>query len=211
MAGWTVVSGCDSWQTGGETIAQRRDGFQAHVARALHGPLIVLFEQQGTDESNNGRFVGEDADNVAASLDLAVEAFEWIGAVDLGTMLGGEAHIGKDIGFGVVHQCCQLGDAWPQLIRHLAPLFARCLGIVLRERGADPGGDDAPLCLAGIGHGIAHEVHAAFSPSWASETTSLTPRRPRLVRLRRNSVQNGSASLLPMVMPNTSRRPSVTI
>src|SRR3954467_8939816 len=50
---------------------------------------------------------------------------------------------------------------------------------------------------------------ATFSPSCASETTSLTPRRPRLVRLRRNSVQNGSASLLPMVMPSTSRRPSV--
>ena len=56
MAGWTVVSGCDSWQTGGETSAQRRDGFQAHIARALHGPLIVLFEQQSTDEFNNGRF-----------------------------------------------------------------------------------------------------------------------------------------------------------
>src|SRR5690554_5949545 len=30
---------------------------------------------------------------------------------------------------------------------------------------------------------------AAFMPSCASETTSLTPRRPRLVSLRRNSVQ----------------------
>jgi hypothetical protein len=39
--------------------------------------------------------------------------------------------------------------------------------------------------------------------------TSLTPRRPRRVSERRNSVQNGSASLLPIVMPSTSRRPSV--
>jgi hypothetical protein len=37
----------------------------------------------------------------------------------------------------------------------------------------------------------------------------LTPRRPRLARLPRNSVQNDSASLLPTVMPNTSRRPPV--
>ena len=37
----------------------------------------------------------------------------------------------------------------------------------------------------------------------------LTPRKPRRARLRRNAVQNGSASLLPTVMPSTSRRPSV--
>src|SRR5206468_3596289 len=32
---------------------------------------------------------------------------------------------------------------------------------------------------------------AAFSPSWASEMTSLTPRRPRLASLRRKSVEKG--------------------
>src|SRR6185369_15463142 len=35
---------------------------------------------------------------------------------------------------------------------------------------------------------------AAFSPLWASETTSLTPRRPRRASLRRKSVQKVSAS-----------------
>ena len=79
MAGWTAVSGCDSWQADGWIIAQRRDGFQAHVACALHGPLIILFEQQGTDEPDDGCLVGEDADHVAAPFDLAVEAFERVG------------------------------------------------------------------------------------------------------------------------------------
>ena len=50
---------------------------------------------------------------------------------------------------------------------------------------------------------------AAFKPSWASEITSFTPRRPRRVRLRRKSVQNGSASEAPTCMPSTSRRPSL--
>jgi hypothetical protein len=50
---------------------------------------------------------------------------------------------------------------------------------------------------------------AAFSPSWASEMASLTPRRPRRASLRRNSVKNGSASEGPMSRPSTSRRPSV--
>jgi hypothetical protein len=35
---------------------------------------------------------------------------------------------------------------------------------------------------------------AALTPSWASEITSLTPRSPRRRGLRKNSVQNVSAS-----------------
>ncbi len=70
------MSGCDGWQADGGIIAQRCDGFQAHVARALHRPLIVLFKQKCPDQSNDGGLVGEDADHVAASLDLAIEAFE---------------------------------------------------------------------------------------------------------------------------------------
>jgi hypothetical protein len=50
---------------------------------------------------------------------------------------------------------------------------------------------------------------AALMPSWASLMTSLTPRRPRRVSLRRNSVQIGSASDVPISRPRTSRRPSV--
>jgi len=42
-------------------------------------------------------------------------------------------------------------------------------------------------------------------PSWLSLITSFTPRRPRRFRLRRNSVQNGSASLAPTFTPSTSR------
>ena len=49
---------------------------------------------------------------------------------------------------------------------------------------------------------------AALSPSWASEMTSLTPRRPRRASLRRKSLQNVSASEGQMSRPSTSRRPS---
>ena len=84
------LSGCDGWQTDGRIIAQRRDGFQAHVACALHGRLIILFEQQSSDEADDGSLVGEDADHVAATLDLAVEAFERVGAVYLGAVLSGK-------------------------------------------------------------------------------------------------------------------------
>ncbi len=50
---------------------------------------------------------------------------------------------------------------------------------------------------------------AAFSPSWSSEMTSFTPRKPRRVSERRKFVQKGSASDAPTAIPRTSRWPSV--
>ena len=54
--------------------------FQGHVAGALDGPLVVLFEQDRADEAGDGGLVGEDADDLGAALDLAVEALERVGA-----------------------------------------------------------------------------------------------------------------------------------
>jgi hypothetical protein len=80
-----------------------------------------------------------------------------------------EVHIGQDSSFGVVHQCGQLGHTRPQLIGRLSSLLARCLGIVLGEGSADPGGDDPALGLAGVRHGIAQEMNAASLPEPALE------------------------------------------
>ena len=49
------------------------DGFQCRVSGALDGPLVVLFEQQCPDLLEHGRLVPEDADDVPATRDLAVE------------------------------------------------------------------------------------------------------------------------------------------
>src|SRR4051812_26812110 len=69
---WTAVSGCDEWLADTEIMAQWSDGFQAHVTGTLNGPLIVLFEQQRTDQADDGSFVGEDADDLVAAFDLAI-------------------------------------------------------------------------------------------------------------------------------------------
>jgi hypothetical protein len=55
-------------------VSSVRDGFQCYcMQRALHGPRIALLQQDGADRTGNGVFVGEDADDVGSSLDLAVE------------------------------------------------------------------------------------------------------------------------------------------
>ena len=52
-----------------------------------------------------------------------------------------------------------------------------------------------------------HTVRGTVCPT--NGMTSLTPRRPRRVSLRKNSVQIGSAAEVPTSIPKTSRRPSV--
>ena len=143
--------------------------------------------------------------------------------VQLGPVLRRERHIGQYIGLGLVEEAGELGQLGAELVGTLAPLRLGRLGIVLGKGGGDEGGDDASPAFAGMGQRVAHEVQArqrcqvalstlarvALMPSWASETSSLTPRRPRRASLRRNAVQNVSASEGPMSMPSTSRRPSL--
>ena len=50
------------------------EDFQADVA-ALFGPFVVLPGEHGADEPDQGVAVGEDADDVGAAADLAVESF----------------------------------------------------------------------------------------------------------------------------------------
>ncbi len=66
------MSGCHCGQLDDGIIAQGRYGFQRHVAPALNGPFVVLFEQQRADQAHDGRLVREDADDLGPPLDLAV-------------------------------------------------------------------------------------------------------------------------------------------
>ena len=208
-------------QSDDRIIAQRGHGFQGHVAGALDGPFVVLFEEYGSDESGDGFVVGENANDFGPSFDFAVEPLEAIGGMDLGPVIDGEAHVGEDVVLGLVHEEGELWQLGPELIGDLAPLRLGGLGAVLSKGGSHEGGDDAPAALAGVASALRivwtrqrcqvafiSLATAALIPSWASETTSLTPRRPRLRSLRKNSVQKVSASDGPMSMPSTSRRPS---
>ena len=99
-----ALSGCQFWQADKGSIAQGRDCFQCHVSGALRCPFIILFQEQRADEPHDGLVVGEDANDIGAALDLAIEAFEWVGGVDFGPVRGGEVHVGEDVGFGLIEQ-----------------------------------------------------------------------------------------------------------
>ena len=78
-------------------IGDRGDGLKGHVAGALDGPLVVLLEEDGADQSGDCGLVGEDADDLGAPLDFAVEALDGIGAVKLGSMLLWKGHVRQHI------------------------------------------------------------------------------------------------------------------
>lgn len=152
-------SGCQCWQADAEIITEWRVGFQRHVAGTLDGPFVILLQQHSADESDDGRFVGEDLNDVAAAFDLVVQPLDGVDGVYLCSVLGGKSHVGQHVCSSLVHQGGKLWYTRPRLIGDIAPLFARGSRIVLGKRGADPGRDDAALGLARIGHGIRHKMH----------------------------------------------------
>ena len=50
---------------------------------ATDEPLVVLLDQQGAGEADRSPVVGEDADDVGATTDLAVDPLERVGATQL--------------------------------------------------------------------------------------------------------------------------------
>ena len=94
---WPGWSAGDCRKADGGIIAQRRDGFQGHVAAALDRPLVVLFEQDRANETDDCALVREDADHFGTSFDLAVDAFERVGGVQRDAVLCREGHVGEHI------------------------------------------------------------------------------------------------------------------
>ena len=72
------ASGCDMGQGCRLLVDANGHGFERHIA-VLELPLVVLFEQDGSDEPRDGRLVGEDADEVGATLHLRVQPFDQLG------------------------------------------------------------------------------------------------------------------------------------
>jgi hypothetical protein len=77
---------CKCWQADGVMIAQKRRSFPRSCSERADGPFVVLFEQDRSDEADDGVLVGEDPDHFGALLDLTADALDWIGRVHLGAM-----------------------------------------------------------------------------------------------------------------------------
>src|SRR5215510_14863827 len=67
----------------------------------------------------------------------------------------------EDVGFSLVHQHCDLREAFSELIGDRTPLSTGFRLAVLREDGADEGGHHLALARRDVGQDVSHEVHPA--------------------------------------------------
>ena len=94
-----------------------------------------MLQEDCTDEADDCRFVGKNADDAGAFLDLAVEAFERIGRMKLATVRGRELTIGEHVVLGFVHEFAKPSEARTQAIGNDTPFGVRILRTFLLERG----------------------------------------------------------------------------
>ena len=126
------------------------------------------------------------ADHLGAPLDLAVDALARIGSWR-------EAHVGEDVLLGLVQKGGELGQPGAHLIGHLAPRGLGGAGVVLSKRGGDEGRDDAPAALAGMGEGVAQEVHPRVRPQAGPRAGSTAlPGAPASQRRPPRSARSGA-------------------
>jgi hypothetical protein len=204
---------------GGGGRSQFGHDLNLHIA-VLQLPFIVLIEQYPAHQPNDGGLIGEDANDIGAPLDLFVEPFERIGSVSFAAVLLGEIQVAQHIGLAVVDEGGELRPFLPQLVGDLAQ-HGVGLGPIGRQKGLAPRRRHL-LCRVGTCaralriQGTRQRCQAApntrriaaFSPSWASEITSLMPLKPRRAKLFRKLDQKVSACDEPMYSPTISPLPS---
>ena len=147
-------------------MAHWRDGFQGHVARPLHSPFIVLFEQDEEPTSRMmaaslGKMPTTSVRRLISPLSRSRELVE----CSLVRVGGREGHVGQDVGLGLSRGSRRAWAAWAAVDRP-----RRATGPWRRKRrpgregGADEGADHGPPALAGMGHDVPHEVDTAALP-----------------------------------------------
>jgi hypothetical protein len=125
---------------------------------------VVLFDQHRAGEPDQARVVGEDADDVGAAADLAVDALERVRAAQLGPVLAREGVEAEQVALGIEQQLGDLRRDRLQALDDLSEPLARLLARGGGEDAADRGGDHRLLAFGAVAEHVAQEVHAAALP-----------------------------------------------
>jgi len=129
----------------------------AEVA-AADEPFVVLFDHDAGGEPDEGAVVGEDADDVGAAADLAVEPFERVGRAELGAVVGGEGVEGEQVVFCFFEQVVDLRQRRLEPFERLADQLARLAAAVGVEDRADQRGQHRLLLATGVPKRFPQEV-----------------------------------------------------
>ena len=75
---WRLVSSWLAFCSRG-WIEKLGHGVARHIGGMLDRPLVVPLQERGADQLPEGRFVGEDAHDIGAALDVVVPALDGVG------------------------------------------------------------------------------------------------------------------------------------
>ena len=101
---------------------------------------VVLLDAEHPGEADQAAVVGEDAHDVGAPADLAVEALEWVGGAQLAPVRARECVEGEDVGLGVLEQGRDLGQAPVEVRDRFRQPVASLVGVVGVEDRPDQRG-----------------------------------------------------------------------
>ena len=172
-------------------------------------PFVVLFDHDAGGEPDQRAIVGEDADDVGAAADLAVDPFERVGRAQLRPVVGGEGVEGEQVLLGFFEQRGDFRQWLAQPLERVADEFPCCSPVSALKIGRSSAASIACWSLRACPSASRRKwtlqrcqgqpstcAIAFFSPACASETTSCTPVRPRLTSERRKLRQKASVSAL---------------
>ena len=181
-------------------------------------PLVVLLDHDAGGEPDQGAVVGEDADDVGAPADLAVDPLERVGGAQLRPVVGGEGVEGEQVLLGLFEQRRDLRQRLAQPLERVADssragLAASALksgrssaaSIGCCSRRACPSASRRKWTVQRCQGQPSTCAIAFFRPAWASETTSCTPRQAALDEAAQEGAPEASVSHSPTSRPITSR------
>jgi len=145
-------------------VGEVGDACGGDVAAFGSDHLVVDLDQQSTDETDDGGVVGKDPDDVGASLEFAVQAFDRVVGPDLGPVRGRERGVGEQVGLHLLEPVGDGGRVGAELIDDCTQLQRRCGGVGLDEDRADQRGDHLPVAVVRGGEQVPHRVHPAALP-----------------------------------------------
>jgi len=94
------ASGRDTALTGRIHDRKRRLHHQ-HSTKSLQGwgrsIHVILFEQDGADQADDGGLVWKEADDIGAAFDLLVQPFQRVGGMQFCAVLGGKVSISIEV------------------------------------------------------------------------------------------------------------------
>jgi hypothetical protein len=130
---------------------------------------VVGFDAEHAGEADQAAVVGEDADDVGASSDLAVEALEGIGRSELAPVVSWERVEGQEVGLGVLEHRRDLAEPPFEMRDGFGEPITRLRGVVSVEDRADQRGQQPMLVAAGVAEAVSEEVDGAALPTAAED------------------------------------------